>query len=357
MLFRKFKSAGALFMSASLLFIFQLSAFGQRPGMNRAPSDYPPAHDPVVAFCEGKYYLFTTGYGVGVMSSGDMKTWKMEKSALDPIPQWALESVPGYRGHTWAPDMLYHDGLWYLYYSCSSFGKNSSAIGVATNKTLNPESPDFKWVDHGQVVASVPGRDNWNAIDPNVFVDSDGSAWMTFGSFWGGIKLVRLDGSLLRVAQPEEWYGLCFRPKGTLPSYDEPDTAIKPDPRGEIFDPGEGAVEAPFIFKKGDWYYLFVSYDLCCRGEKSTYKVVVGRSDKVTGPYYDHKGVSLMQGGGTIVVEGDRRYAGVGHSATVSFGGKDYLFFHGYDMSDASRAHLLVREIVWDEDLWPKVQL
>ena len=112
-----------------------------------------------------------------------------------------------------------------------------------------------------------------------------------------------------------------------------------------------------FNEKKGDWYYLFVSYDLCCRGEKSTYKVVVGRSDKVTGPYYDHKGVSLMQGGGTIVVEGDSRYAGVGHSATVSFGGKDYLFFHGYDMSDASRAHLLVREIVWDEGLWPKVQL
>ena len=89
MLFRKFKSAGALFMSASLLFIFQLSALGQRPGMNRAPSDYPPAHDPVVAFCEGKYYLFTTGYGVGVMSSVDMKTWKMEKSGFwSKVSQW-----------------------------------------------------------------------------------------------------------------------------------------------------------------------------------------------------------------------------------------------------------------------------
>lgn len=349
-------------MKKTLLTILALTmtiaALAQPGGRNRKiVSDYPMAHDPVVAFCEGRYYLFTTGYGVGVMSSADMKTWESEAPALSEIPKWALESVPGYRGHTWAPDIFYHDGTWYLYYSCSSFGKNSSAIGVATNKTLNPKSPDFKWVDHGPVVESVPGRDNWNAIDPNVIIDENGDGWMNFGSFWGGIKMVKLDKTLTKVAEPQVWYGLCYRPEGTLPSYDEPDTAIKPDARGKIFDPGEGAVEAPFIFKKGDWYYLFVSYDLCCRGEKSTYKVVVGRSKKVTGPYVDHKGVSLMEGGGTLVVEGNPQYAGVGHSATVTFNGKDYLFFHGYDMKDASRAHLMIREITWNADGWPKVTL
>lgn len=342
------------------LALLTFSAFAQGPGRRPEPpkpSDYPQAHDPVVAFCEGKYYLFTTGFNVGVMSSDDMKIWKPEKPAFEESPKWALDRVPGYRGHTWAPDIIFHDGTWYLYYSCSSFGKNSSAIGVATNKTLNPSNPDYKWVDRGMVVESVPGRDDWNAIDPNVIIDENGTGWMTFGSFWGGIKLVKLDKTLTRVAEPQEWYGLCFRPDGTLPSYDEPDTAIKPDPRGKVFEPGDRAVEAPFLFKKGDWYYLFVSYDLCCRGAKSTYKVVVGRSKTITGPYYDKKGVSLMEGGGSIVVQGNARYAGAGHSATVTFDGKDYLFFHAYDMEDASRSHLIIREINWDADLWPSVKL
>ena len=343
---------------AALCFAVILSAQPQqRQRRAPQPTDYPGAHDPVVAFCDGKYYVFTTGFRVGVMESEDMKVWTPIGSVLEETPEWAQKYAPGYRGHTWAPDIFYHNGTWYLYYSCSAFGKNTSAIGVATNKTLNPKSPDFKWVDQGEVIHSIPGRDNWNAIDPNVAVDENGVGWMTFGSFWGGIKMVKLDETLTRIAQPEEWYGLCYRPKGTLPSYDEPDTAIKPDPRGEIYDPGEGAVEAPFLFKKGDYWYLFVSYDLCCRGEKSTYKVVVGRSEKITGPYYDKKGVSLMEGGGTIVVEGNKQYAGVGHSATATFNGKDYLFFHGYDMTRASQAHLLIREISWTEDLWPKVTL
>lgn len=330
------------------ILILSVAASAQQGRNRKIVSDYPMAHDPVVAFCEGKYYLFTTGYGISVMSSTDMKTWESEAPALSEIPKWALETVPGYRGHTWAPDIFHHDGRWYLYYSCSSFGKNTSAIGVASNKTLNPDSPDFKWVDHGPVVESVASRDDWNAIDPNIIMDENGDAWMNFGSFWGGIKMVKLDKTLTKVAKPELWHRLCYRPAGSAPSHDDPSKAVKSN---------NGAVEAPFIFKKGDWYYLFVSYDMCCRGEESTYKVVVGRSDKVTGPYYDHKGVSLMKGGGTIVVESNPQFAGVGHSATVTFDGKDYLFFHGYDMKDAGRAHLMIREIEWNEAGWPKVTL
>ena len=331
---------------------------GQRRPEMPVESDYPQAHDPVVAECDGKFYVFTTGFGVSIMVSDDMKVWKNAGSVFQNPPQWALDSVPGYRGHTWAPDILYHNGTWYLYYSCSSFGKNSSAIGVATNKTLNQDDPDYKWVDHGMVIASTPGKDDWNAIDPNAVIDDDGNAWLCFGSFWSGIKMVKLDATLTKVDESQPLISLCYRPANTLPDYDEKnDSALKLDERGDIYNPGNGAVEAPFIYKKLGWYYLFVSYDLCCRGEKSTYKVVVGRSKDVKGPYVDKNGKPLMEGGGTIVVQGNARYAGAGHSATVDFGGWDYLFFHAYDMQDASRSHLIIREIDWDEDNWPSVKL
>ena len=111
-------------------------------------------------------------------------------------------------------------------------------------------------------------------------------------------------------------------------------------------------MEAPFIVKRDGRYYLFVSYDLCCRGPRSTYKVVCGRAEKVTGPYYDKDGVSLMEGGGTVVVKGDDRYPGVGHCAVVD----DKLFFHGYDRDMNYNAHLLIRPVSWKEG-WPQVKL
>ena len=153
------------------------AASAQRP----LSPEYTPVHDPVAAYCEGRYYIFSTGMGISVMSSEDMKNWRFEKQVLDPIPEWAVKAVPGYNGHTWAPDIIYRNGLWYLYYSCSTFASNGSCIGVATNKTLNPESPDFKWTDHGKIIQSVPNRDKWNAIDPNIIIDDEGTPWMAFG--------------------------------------------------------------------------------------------------------------------------------------------------------------------------------
>ena len=317
----------------------------------------PAVHDPVAARCGDTWYLFSTGFGVSVLTSQDLKSWEPAGRVFDNPPQWALDTVPGYHGHTWAPDILCHGGTYYLYYSCSSFGKNDSAIGVATNRTLDPSSPDYRWEDRGCVVRSVAGRDNWNAIDPNVFIDTDGTGWMSFGSFWGGIKLVRLAASLTRVAEPQEWFPLCRRPEGTAEDTSETDDAIKADPRGKDFDPGNGAVEAPFIVRHGDWYYLFVSYDLCCRGPKSTYKVVVGRSDKVTGPYVDAAGTPLMQGGGTVVVSGNDRYPGVGHCAVVSTKEGEKMLFHAYDRETGYNAVLLARTLVWDRNGWPSIQL
>ena len=96
----------------------------------------------------------------------------------------------------------------------------------------------------------------WNAIDPNIIVDENGTPWMSFGSFWDGIKMVKLTDDMMQVAQPEEWHSLCRRER----SFELDDK-----------DPGDGAVEAPFIMKHGDYYYLFVSFDYCCRGKDSTW--------------------------------------------------------------------------------------
>ena len=315
-----------------------------------------PVHDPVVAECDGKYYMFSTGVGVNVMSSTDKKEWAEESPVFKMgEPKWALQTVPGFRGHVWAPDIFRKGDFWYLYYSCSSFGKNDSAIGVAINRTLDPGSPEFRWFDLGEVVRSVGGRDDWNAIDPNAVEDEDGNVWLTFGSFWNGIKIFKLDESLTRPAFPYEWYTICRRPDGTAEDTSKTDDAIKADPRGPDFDPGNGAVEAPFIIRYGGMYYLFVSYDLCCRGPKSTYKVVCGRSENVYGPYVDRDGVSLLEGGGTVVVSGNDRYPGVGHCAVVNSGTE--MFFHAYDKKQKYNSVLLVRPVEWDAELWPTVKL
>lgn len=302
-----------------------------------------PAHDPVMIKEGDKYYLFTTGRGISVWSSDDMKSWKREEQVFKEAPTWALDVAPDFKNHIWAPDIILHEGTYYLYYSVSSFAKNTSAIGVTTNKTLDSSSPDYKWEDQGIVIQSVPGRDLWNAIDPHIIIDDDGTAWMSYGSFWNGLKLVKLSDDMLSVEiGPEDWFTIARRER-----------TFTLDDR----DPGDGAVEAPFIFRKDGAFYLFVSFDLCCRGDKSTYKVVVGRSDTVQGPYMDREGKSMFEGGGTLVVEGDRNWYGVGHNSTYTFEGKDYLIFHGYEAANEGRPKLLIREITWDADGWPTVKL
>ena len=239
---------------------------------------YPDVHDPVLAIGEdGRYYIFSTGVGVGVMSSADLKTWSQEPSVFDreAIPQWAKDTVPGYWGHTWAPDISYRNGQWHLYYSCSTFGKNGSAIGLAVNKTLDPKSPDFRWRDQGPVVVSHKGVTNWNAI------------------------------------------------------------------------------EAPFIFKRSDWYYLLVSHDYCCRGKNSTYKVAYGRSQSITGPYLDRDGKDLAYGGGTLLVGPDERYYGVGHCSVYQLpDGNWYYISHAYDSEFGARAKLFIRPLQFSPDDW-----
>ena len=128
-------------------------------------------HDPVMIRQDSTYYIFCTGPGVAMWSSKDRKEWKSEKPVFDKAPAWVASALPGFRGFFWAPDISYYQGKYYLYYAVSVFAKNTSCIGVAVNKTLHTDSPEYKWEDLGKVVQSVPGRDMWNAIDPNLIVD------------------------------------------------------------------------------------------------------------------------------------------------------------------------------------------
>ncbi len=301
-----------------------------------------PIHDPVITEHNDRYYLYGTGQGISVFSSSNLKEWRAEPPVFSEakIPEWTYEITSDFKGHIWAPDIYEHDGTYYLYYSISSGGKNTSAIGVATNGSLNPESPNYEWRDHGPVVHSVPNRDLWNAIDPHIIEDDDGAVWMSFGSFWGGLKLVKLATNRTELATPEEWYSIAKRERSILVDDPEPEPA---------------ALEAPFIFKKDNYYYLFLSWDYCCRGSESTYKIMVGRSKSLTGPYVDKSGKALTQGGGSLVLEGNDRYAGVGHNSAYHFDGTDYLVFHAYDREADGESVLKILPMQWKNG-WPEVE-
>lgn len=297
-------------------------------------------HDPVMIKQGDTFYLFCTGMGITMWSSKDMVKWKKEKQVFEKAPTWAVEAIPAYSGHTWAPDISFHNGQYYLYYSVSAFGKNTSCIGVATNKTLNPNDPLYQWIDHGKVVQSVPGRDMWNAIDPNLILEDSGTPWLVFGSFWEGIKLVKLNPEMTAPAEPQEWHTVAARPR---------------DYYTDEKNAGEGSIEAPFLFKKDRFYYLFVSFDFCCRGLESNYKVVVGRSENIIGPYIDKNGFKMIYGGGTPVLTGNKDWPGVGHNAAYTFDGQDYIIYHGYDARDQGKPKLLIDKLTWTEDGWPTI--
>ncbi len=315
------------------LFVFVLSGSVQSQNIS--------VHDPVMIRQDGTYYIFCTGNGISMFSSPDMVNWKQEKPVFAAAPGWVIKELPRFRNSMWAPDISFYKGNYYLFYSVSAFGKNSSCIGLAMNKTLHTDSPDYKWVDLGCVIQSIPGRDNWNAIDPNLIIDDAGVPWLNFGSFWGGIKIVRLKDDLTGiVTTPQEWYTIARRFR---------------DPYTDDRNAGAAQIEAPFIFKRGNFYYLFVSWDKCCSGVNSTYKVAVGRSVKVTGPYFTKDSLDMAKGGGTIVAQGDANYSGVGHEAAVSFDGTDYLVYHGYDAKDNGKSKLIIKKLRWDEAGWPLI--
>jgi arabinan endo-1,5-alpha-L-arabinosidase len=296
--------------------------------------DLERVHDPVIAREGDTYYVFSTNRApnghVPIHCSTDLKEWKHCGAVFETLPEWASKEIEGVRSF-WAPDISFFNGKYHLYYSASTFGKNRSAIGLITNKTLNPKSSGYKWEDQGPVFQSYP-QDPYNAIDPNVVLDAQGQPWLSFGSFWSGLKLLRLDPKTGMVADK------------TLHSI-----AAVAKASGA---PG-GPIEAPFIFRHEGYYYLFASYDFCCRGAKSTYNIKVGRSRGVTGPYVDQDGKPLMEGGGTPVIAGNEARKGPGHNGMLHDGGRDVMVFHAYD-AKSGRSYLQLSTVEWEAG-WPRV--
>ena len=283
------------------------------------------AHDPVIIKAEGKYYRFITGPGIPIGCSPDLISWTECGRVFNQLPVSVYKSVPKVQ-ELWAPDIAFFNGKFHLYYAASSIGSNHSAIALATNTTLDSLNKNYKWVDEGIVIES---RENntYNAIDPNFVLDQEGKAWLTFGSFWTGIKLIELDATSGKPIPDYKLHALAQR--------------------------NSTAIEAPFIVYKDGYYYLFVSFDQCCKGVDSTYNIRVGRSKTITGPYADHEGKAMLDGGGTLLLEGKKEWRGPGHNALLIEGDKYWLVYHAYDVKSNGVPLLHIEELSWEDMGWP----
>ena len=277
-------------------------------------------HDPsMVRTPEGEYLLYSTHNGLEARSSTDRTAFTRVGSAFASPPAWWAEYST--EQDPWAPDISYHNGTYWLYYAVSSFGSNHSAIGLATSATGQPGS----WTDRGVVYATDTGDDH-NAIDPNLFVDGD-DWYLTFGSFWTGIKMIRIDPATGKRLG-DDLYSLASR--------------------------DSTAVEAPSLVKRGGYYYLFVSFDRCCAGTDSTYSVRVGRATSPTGPFVDADGTPMTRGGGTPVLETHDRVVGPGGQSLIQDVDGDLLVYHYYDRDDGGTPKLGLNLVDWSSG-WPVV--
>lgn len=278
-------------------------------------AQYPPSHDPtkVIRNTDGRYWVFTTGQGVWAMSSSNssFSNWRAESTPFAPgtWPGWINNYVPGFQGDFWAPGVIQMNGYFYLYYSCSTFGSSRSAIGVTRATNLNGP-----WTDLGVVVSSNGSSNAINAIDPALFQDTNGSVWMTYGSWFGGMGVVQINSSTGKTT-------------GGVT---------------QVAGGNHQDREAPFIMKNGSYYYLFTNRGSCCNGLSSSYYIVVARSSSVTGPYTGERVLISNQNGNVV---------GPGH-----FGyGEGRLTYHFYDGNDNGNAKLMNRSDFGFSNGWPYV--
>ena len=304
-----------------------LAATSMSPGVN---GQYPNpglvtgdtgVHDPsVVKTPSGEYLLAFTAPNVGLKTSSDRTEWRDAGVAFPGGAPWTTPYTGG-DTNLWAPDISYHNGRFYMYYSASTFGSRRSAIFLATSDS----GASGSWNNEGLVIES--GSEDWNAIDPNLVVDDDGSWRLVFGSFWSGIKMISLDPNT-----------------GLRTGSDLISLASRPD--------AGGAIEAPYIIRHGNYYYLWVAFDRCCQGAASTYRIMVGRSTSVTGPYVDRDGREMMSGGGTEMMASHGSIHGPGHPAVFTDTDADVLVYHYY--ADNGASFLGINLIRYESD-WPVV--
>ncbi len=283
-------------------------------------------HDPSsIVKCGDRYWVFGTGRGIISRYSTNLVDWNSGPSVFTNLPAWANAWVPGHRGRFWAPDVVQLRDRYLLYYSVSTWGSRQSGIGLATTRSLDPRSPEYRWEDHGPVFQTTT-NDVFNAIDPSVMLDRDDRLWMAFGSYWSGIKLVELNPETgLRLATNSPVHSLAWNE----------------------------SIEAAGLLRRGDDYFLFVNWGQCCRGTNSTYEIRVGRSKAITGPYLDKAGVDLAQKGGSVFLSTVGNYIGPGHAAFIGRGGTTWMSYHYYNPARDGRGTLDLLPLRWDAQGWP----
>lgn len=303
------------------------------PSLEESASRRITTRDPSsIIKCKDEYWVFYTGRGVPSYHSKDLVKWERGPAVFQTAPEWIAKMVPENRNMSyWAPDIIKRGDRYLLYYSVSSFGKMTSAIGLATNPTLDPNDPAYHWTDQGVVVRTQEGQQGeaYNAIDPSAFQDTDGSLWMVFGSYWTGIKLIQLDPNTGQRSTPDlKIYSL---------AYNE-------------------SIEASYLCRHDDYYYLFVNWGSCCQGLKSSYNIRIGRSKFVTGPYLDKAGMDLLKSGGSVfLATTNGPLIGPGHAGTLNAEGKNWFTsdFEG-DLRMNGRATLAIMPLRWNAEGWPE---
>lgn len=272
------------------------------------------SHDPGAIVRDGDtLFHFTTGHGVWYSTSTNLTHWTGAPATVfgSSWPSWINGAVPGFDGHFWAPDVIRMGNYYYLYYSASTFGSSTSAIGVARTASLKNPS----WQDLGVVVQSYGGIAEINAIDPALFRDYDGKVYMSYGSFFGGIGLAEINQSTGKLTSSVT----------------------------HIYGGGHQDIEAPYITRDGDYYYLFVNRGSCCQSSNSSYYVQVSRSNSIYGPW---------SGTRTILGNVSGKYKGPGHIGLLKENGCNYVSTHYYDLNDSGNAKLDILRMTYSGG-WP----
>lgn len=286
-------------------------------------------HDPVMIKGGDWYYVF--GTGLSSKKSTDKINWVNDDGvfANGEVLDWWKKEIPEQKGILWAPDIHFRDGKYHLYYSVSAWMNFNSSIGYATNVTLDKTNPNYKWVDHGLVISFKNGGEGVNVIDPNVFINQDGSTWLLYGSYQQGLRMVELN--------PETGKLMVENP-----------TLIK-----LTSHLGEGV----FLIKGPDYYYIFASRGICCKGIESNYQIVMGRSKNIEGPYLNKEGKSWVEDNYSLFLAGNEKEPGRGHNGFFNENETTFITYHAYTRSADGKSLLNIKALYLTNDNWPTIEI
>ena len=294
---------------------------------------FSSAADPTVIRTEEGFYLYATqtnAYWIPIYFSKDLVNWEFKRSAFRNATKPKPDVLPG-GGAFWAPEIRYINGKYVLYFSWAKWGDGSiSYTAVATS-----DSPVGDFLNAKPLL--ITDDFGSNCID-QFYYEEDKKKYMFVGSF-NGIYVTELTDDGLSVKR-----GGDGKP------------VLKKQVCGRAF-------EGTNIYKKGKYYYLFASINNCCpnNGMDSKYKVVVGRSENLLGPYVDRKGKDMLDNSWELVLEGDgETFFGPGHNSIIipDDAGTDWMIYHSYVKENGAvggRLGMLDR-IVWSADGWPTIK-